>query len=66
MRGTINPFRIAEIFTHERVKLAADTLVRYRTREVLVAVVCYWLVFLLMLGSLILTVRAATAFPLYG
>lgn len=61
-----NPNRILELFTEEKVKRAADALVSHRTREVFVAGACFWLVFLLMLGSLLLTVRAALTFPLYG
>lgn len=54
-----NPHRASEAFEEEGVKRAIDTLLDYRRREVLLALVIAWCALLLMVFTLLVTIRIA-------
>jgi len=56
---------IRDSLDEEKVQRAIDTLVSYRRPEVLGTVFLLWVTFLLMTGSLLLTIRAVLTFPLF-
>jgi hypothetical protein len=63
---THNPFRLFQVMTEEKVKRGLDALVSYRSKDVLVTVALLWCGFLVMLFTLLVTVRLALNLPLYG
>jgi len=54
-----NPHRSREALDEQHAQRFIDTLLHYRRKEVLQALVAGWCVFLLMVFSLIFTVRLA-------
>lgn len=60
-----NPNRLKEVFETEKVKAAAETILSYRRKEVLLVIVYGWLVLLGMIGTLLLTIRLALTVPLF-
>jgi hypothetical protein len=54
-----NPHRASEAFEEEKVKRGIDALLGYRTREVLLTIAILWGVFLLMVFTLLVTIRFA-------
>jgi len=54
-----NPHRVSESLNEEDARRFIDTLLRYRRKEVLMALALLWGVFLLMVFSLLLTIRLA-------
>lgn len=54
-----NPHRPSEAFEEEKVKRTIDALLEYRKREVLLALAIVWGVFLLMVFTLLVTIRFA-------
>jgi len=49
----------------EQVKRAIDTLVSYRRKEVVITLGMIWLTLLLLIASLLVTIRAVMTFPLF-
>ena len=54
-----NPHRASEALEEERVKRAIDTFIDYRRREVLLVLGIVWGLFLLMVFTLLVTIRIA-------
>lgn len=54
-----NPHRASEAFEEEKVKRTIDALLEYRRREVLLALAVMWGVCLLMVFTLLVTIRIA-------
>ncbi len=54
-----NPHRASEAFEEEKVKRAIDALLDYRRREILLALGIVWGVVLLMVFTLLVTIRIA-------
>ena len=54
-----NPHRASEALEEERVKRAIDTFIEYRRHEVLLTLAVAWGVLLLMVFTLLVTIRIA-------
>lgn len=62
----INPQRIFEHLTEDRVNEAARGLASVANKPVLKALLLFWGVFLALVFTLLLTVRLALTLPIYG
>lgn len=66
MRFFFNANRIAELISEERFRKAADAILQYANRDVLLVLLYGWGIFLGMVFSLIFTVRLALSIPLWN
>jgi len=60
----INTRRIRELFDEEKVRMAAEAILSYRCKEVLLVLLYGWCILLGMVFSLLVTVRLALTLPL--
>ncbi len=65
MRIFFNPDRIAELMKEERVRKAAEIILSYANRDVLLVLFYAWMIVLGMSFSLLFVIRLALSIPLW-
>lgn len=65
MRYFFNPNRFAELVKEEHVKRAAEAILLYANRDVLLVLVYGWCILLAAVFSLLFTIRLALSIPLW-
>lgn len=66
MRFFPNPERIAQLASDERVRKAAEAILQYANRDVLLVLLYGWAILLSMCFSMIYTVRLAASLPVWS
>ncbi len=66
MRFLPNPDRIAELISEERFKKAAEAILAYANRDVLLVLLYGWCIVLGMTFTLLFTIRLALSIPLWN
>ncbi len=60
-----NPDRIGELMKDDRIRRAAEALLQYANRDVLLVLLYGWMVVLAMTFTLLFTIRVALSIPLW-